>query len=100
MKVDGCPLKEREYRVGFNRLNNHQSMIPSDSAGLAIYQSFSSETDWKDGYGRFTEVAGRADDYGYCMKIRSEVITSLGAGVKASMERIRKVLVRLKDAVD
>jgi len=25
-------------------------------------QSFPSEADWKDGYGRFTEVAGRADD--------------------------------------
>ena len=38
------------------------------------------------------------DGYGYCMEIRSE-ITSRSAGIKVSMERIRKVLARLKDAI-
>ena len=34
------------------------------------------------------------------MEIWSEVVISRGAGVKVSMEQIRKVLARLKEAMD
>jgi len=34
------------------------------------------------------------------MEIRSERVTSRSGGVKISMERIRKVLARLKEVVD